>query len=242
MLVTKTSYSKRILFTYWLLAVSVLLSAGFIYRNQSSTLNNITQTPVALAVPLKSFPYAIKHWSATDVPIPQNIQRIIQNDDFVNRLYINSLTEQWANIYLAYSARPRTMLGHRPQVCYVSAGWVLDSTEKSQFITSSGKTVTSLIHYFHKPAPYDEQIVVLNFYILNGQLTCYEEGFSGIGWRTPNINGNPARYVAQIQISSVFENSVRAAAKDLTDEILKFLPAEKRLVKDSNLKNPTRVR
>jgi hypothetical protein len=72
----------------------------------------------------------------------------------------------------------------------------------------------------------NDEIVVLNFYVLNGRLTRDERGFSGVGWRRPNIDGDPARYVAQVQISSVLENSVRTVAKNLTDRILDFLPDE----------------
>jgi len=64
----------------------------------------------------------------------------------------------------------------------------------------------------------------LNFYILNGQITTDESDFSGPFGRRPNIAGDPARYVAQVQISSVLENSIRTAAKDMTDLILNFLP------------------
>lgn len=70
----------------------------------------------------------------------------------------------------------------------------------------------------------NDQKVVLNFYILNGQLTADESDFSSPFGRRPNISGDPARYVAQIQISSVLENSIREAAKDMTDVILDFLP------------------
>jgi hypothetical protein len=69
-----------------------------------------------------------------------------------------------------------------------------------------------------------EQIVVLNFYILNGRITADEKDFSGLLDRKPNIAGDPARYVAQVQISSVLENSIRTAAKDMADVILDFLP------------------
>ena len=88
----------------------------------------------------------------------------------------------------------------------------------------SGRPIPCLIHRFHKPAPQSDEIVVLNFYIINGELTCNESGFSGVGWRTPNIKGNLARYVAQVQVSSTLENSVRTAAKDMTDLILEFFP------------------
>jgi len=69
-----------------------------------------------------------------------------------------------------------------------------------------------------------EQIVVLNFYILNGRITADEKDFSGLLDRRPNIAGDPARYVAQVQISSVLENSIITAAKEMADVILDFLP------------------
>jgi len=77
----------------------------------------------------------------------------------------------------------------------------------------------------------NDQKVVLNFYILNGQFTTEENDFSGFLGRRPNIAGDPARYVAQVQISSVLENSVRTAAKDMTDLILDFLPDRNGIVK-----------
>jgi hypothetical protein len=83
-----------------------------------------------------------------------------------------------------------------------------------------------LIHRFHKPAPAYDQTVVLNFYILNGQITTDEDSFSGLFGRRPNIAGNPARYVAQVQISSVLEDSIRTTAKDITGLILDFFPDE----------------
>ncbi|MGI6125249.1 MAG: hypothetical protein ACOYIG_13935, partial [Acetivibrionales bacterium] len=43
-------------------------------------------------------------------------------------------------------------------------------------------------------------------------------------WRLPNISGNIARYVTQVQISSVLEKSVRDAAADFVDVVLKYLP------------------
>jgi hypothetical protein len=146
------------------------------------------------------------------------------NDEFLNRLYINESTNQWANIYIAYSARPRTMFGHRPQVCYIGGGWIHDSTEPSEVISNFGRAIPCLVHRFHLPAPGYEERVVLNSYIVNGQLTNDESSFSATGWRTPNIAGNAARYIAQVQISSVLEKSIRTAAQDMTELILDFFP------------------
>lgn len=206
------------------LAVTVLLLAGVVYRVAASHLKPLTESPIVLPIPLTGLPTEIGGWRGKDVPISQNIQRVAGNDDFLNRLYTNQGNNQWANIYIAYSARPRNMIGHQPQVCYVAGGWVHDNTEMAEVICAGGRKVPCLLHRFHRPAPETEEIVVLNFYVVNGQLTRDENVFTGLGWRTPNIAGDPARYVAQIQISSVLETSVRSAATDMTHLILDFFP------------------
>lgn len=218
--------SKALLWLNWLLAISALLLAGAVYRVAASRLKLVADTPVLLPVPLSAFPKEIHDWTGKDVPLPVNVQRVARADDFLSRLYINRTNNRWANVYIPYTAHPRTMLGHRPQVCYPAGGWVHDSTEPSEVISSSGREIPCLIHRFHMPAPGYEERIVLNFYILNGQLTADESGFSGVGWRTPNIDGDPARYVAQVQISSVLENSVLTAAEDMADLIVEFFPDE----------------
>lgn len=223
--------SKSSVWAIWILAILLLLCAGIAYRITAKQLKLVVDTSIKLPYPLSTFPTEVGNWSGKDVPIPYNIQRVAGNDDFLSRLYTNRLTKEWANVYIAYSARPRTMLGHKPQVCYVGNGWILESTESSKVISASGTTIPCLVHRFHKPAPDNTKVVVLNFYILNGQITSDESGFSGVGWRTPNIAGNPARYVAQVQISSVLENSIRAVAKDMADLISDFLPDREGRVK-----------
>ena len=209
----------------WFLAILLLVSAGAAYRVLSSRLKRM-QSGVSLPISLDAYPRRIGQWIGEDVPIPLNIQEVAGNDAFVNRLYKNKSNKEWVNVYIAYTAQPRTMLGHRPRVCYVAGGWIHDGTEPSQFTTRSGRELSCLIHRFHKPSPNYETTVVLNFYIINGVLTCDHRKFSSIGWRTPNIEGDPARYVAQVQISSLLENSVRASARDMTDLILNLLPSE----------------
>jgi len=215
---------KMPVFWIWILTVLLLVSSGITYRVLASRLKLVVDTPIELPVPLSVFPMQIGHWTGKDVPIPTNIQRAAGNDAFLNRLFINKSSNQWANVYIAYTAHPRTMLGHRPQICYVAGGWVHEGTELTDVTSSTGREFPCLLHRFRRPSPETEETVVLNFYIVNGQLTSDERVFSGVGWRTPNIGGNPARYVTQVQISSIFENSVRSAARDIAELILEFFP------------------
>ena len=221
-------WGKTPLWFVWILAVVLLLSTGITYRVLASHLTIVLDTPITLPVPLSSFPPEVRNWVGKDLSIPNTTKEYMEKnfaDDFVSRRYINSVTRAWADVYVVYcSSRPGGILGHRPRVCYPGHGWIHDSTEPSQYISRAGRQVPCLIHRFHKPAPSNIQIAVLNFYILNGQITTVENGFSGLLGRRPNIAGDPARYVAQVQISSVLENSIRTMAKDVTDLILDYLP------------------
>jgi hypothetical protein len=170
----------------------------------------------------------IGNWVGSDLSIPTTTKEYMEKnfaDDFLSRRYINDAINAWADVYVVYcSSQPGGILGHQPRVCYPAHGWIHDSTEQSQFTLQTGRQIPCLIHRFHKPAPAYDQTVILNFYILNGQITTEEKDFSGLLGRRPNIAGDPAQYVAEVQISSVLENSIRTAAVDLTDLILDFLP------------------
>jgi len=206
------------------LAVVLLLGAGAAYKLVALKMDMLTKAPIKLDVPLREFPIVIGDWVGRDVHIAEIILDVAAVDDFLNRMYENESSNQSANVYIAYTARPRTMLGHRPQVCYPANGWRHEGTESIQIISDSGRKFRCLLHIFQKPFPETDKIVVLNYYIVNGRLTDDESVFSGLNWRTPNIEGNPARYVAQVQISSGLENSVRRLAKDITELVLNFFP------------------
>lgn len=227
----RTVSSKVVVGWVWLLAILLLVSAGITHRVLASRLKIITETPIALPAPLSAFPMQFSGWFGKDIPISDTVQKAAGNDDYLNRLYVNKSNNQWSNVYIAYSAHPRTMLGHRPELCYVGGGWVHDSTETSEFVSLFGRRVQCLIHRFHMPSPRTDEVVVLNYYILNGRMTINERGFSGIGMRTPNIAGNIARYVVQVQISSRFEHVVRAVAEDIAEVILEYVPDENGNVK-----------
>ena len=214
----------------WGLAVILVLLSGIAYRVLASRLQLLVDTPISLSLPLSTFPVQIGNWVGKELPIPNTTKEYMERhfaDDFFNRRYINAESNTWADVYIVYcSSQPGGILGHRPRVCYPAHGWIHDGTESSQFTSQAGQQIPCLIHRFHKPSPMYDQTVVMNFYILNGQITADEKDFSGPFSRRPNISSDPARYVAQVQISSVLENSIRAAAKNMAELILDFLPDE----------------
>jgi hypothetical protein len=211
-----------------LLAVLMLVATGIAYRTAMAHTQGGAVEPVRLPVPLKQFPLRIGDWAGEDVPLVDSIAAYMRQnfaDDYVNRHYADAARQLMASVYVVYcSSKPGGILGHRPGICFVNNGWIHDVTEPSEIISSSGRPISCLIHRFHKPAPTYQEIVVLSFYVLNGQITVSESGFSNIWGRRPNISGDLARYVAQVQVSSGLEHSVRTAAAEMADTILTFLP------------------
>lgn len=209
-----------------ILAVILLVAAGFGYRAGAARLDD----PPAISPPvsLAETPVEVGGWKGQNLEIPTvTVDYMEANfaDDYVSRRYTNSSEGAWADVYVVYcSSRPGGLLGHQPMVCFPAHGWIHDETTPSEFTSRSGRRIECLIHRFHKPAPAYRRVVVLSFYILNGQITLRERDFSGLFGRRPNIHGNPARYVAQVQISSVLEHSARALACDLADSVLAILP------------------
>jgi hypothetical protein len=201
----------------------LLVASGVVYKVLAGHLGHLDSF-ISLPVPLKNIPEEIGDWRGRDVELSEAVLKVADNDDYLNRLYINESSDQWANVYVAYSGNPRTMLGHRPQVCYLSAGWQHDGTDHIKITSPSGREIPCLLHRFHRASSEAEEIVVLNFYVLNGEITDDEGTFSGVGWRLPNISGNIARYVTQVQVSSVLENSVRVAASEFADVVMDYLP------------------
>jgi hypothetical protein len=189
--------NKTLLWSHWALAILLLVLAGITYRILASQFKHVANNPISLPVPLSAFPTKIGDWVGMELPIPTTTKEYMEQnfaDDFFSRRYVNATANTWADVYVVYcSSRPGGIVGHKPQVCYPAHGWLHDSTEPSQFTSRIGQQVRCLIHRFHKPAQMYEQTVVLNFYILNGQITTEEKDFSGLLGRRPNIAGDPAR-------------------------------------------------
>jgi hypothetical protein len=229
--------------SFWLagaLAVVLLVATGVVYRVYASELKEALDKPIELPVPLSEIPMKIGDWAAEDLSIPTTTREYMETnfaDDFISRRYLNAGENIWADVYVVYCAsKPAGILGHQPRVCFPAHGWIWDETSTSEVELRSGRQIKCLIHQFHKPAPAYREVFVLSFWVLNGQITLSEREFSGIFGRRPNISGDPARYVAQVQISSTVEHSARAAAKDIADVVLTFLPTDSESPEPTSLK------
>lgn len=211
---------NKLFWLNWLAAILILVVSGYFYRVLTDKFEKQLANSVSLEVPLKNFPFAVNGWEGEDSPLPEGIIAAAGNDDHLNRIYRHREGNKSANLYVAFSGRPRNMLGHQPEICYPANGWVHVESYPLQIGLETGEELPCLVHKFDKGS--GRGIYVLNFYIINGIASNDDEGFSGLNWRTPNIDGDLANYVSQIQISSRYENSVITAAEDFGDSLLVF--------------------
>jgi len=210
------------------LAIVLLVGAGIAYRAGASRLNLIFGHPVKLPLPLGAMPMQVGAWSGKEQPLKSTTEDYMRAnfaDDYISRSYFNKDKGIWTDVYVVFcSSRPAGLLGHKPDVCLPMNGFTLDRTTRAEVVTRVGQKIPCRIQQFHKPAPNYSERSVLSFYVVNGQITLSEDEFSGFWGRRPNLSGDLARYVAQVQISASVDSSARLAAAELVDVILTFLP------------------
>ena len=153
-----------------ILGITVLVLSGATYRFAASKLEPAFANPVTLPMALGEIPMELGKWQGKDVPIPEYVQQATGNDDYLYRIFANKSTGQWVGLYVAYSGRPATMLGHRPQVCYIAEGWVYEDAKMASFVSADQKNIPCMVSRFYKPDLVRQERVVLNFYVLNGQI------------------------------------------------------------------------
>jgi len=152
--------------------------------------------------PLSELPLVIGEWKGVDVPVDPQVLKVAKNDDYVSRRYVDETKGEFVDLYIAYTARPANMLGHRPSVCYPAQGWIAADPEKVALTLSNSRRMDCLIHHFHRDDPSGENLVVLNYYVLAGESTTDWRDFWGPSWRRPNADADPTFYVAQIQVAT----------------------------------------
>ena len=180
----------------------MLLAVGQTRRWLDRLLTAGPATPVVLEQPLSSFPMQLGEWVGIDIPVDERVLKVAGNDDHISRKYAERGSKHVIDLYVAYTARPVNMLGHRPDVCYPAHGWTHVSTAEQQMELRENRELDYLIHEFAREDPLPERLLVLNYYVHQGRHTTQWTDFWGPKWRRPNVSRDPTYYVAQVQIAA----------------------------------------
>lgn len=187
----------------------LMLILGLGYRVLAARLAApMNGTPISPAA-LESLPLQIADWKGWDVPLDEDIVRATDTDAHVNRIYSRNNSLESISLYIASGVQARDLMPHRPEVCYTGAGWTLIDKRSMELNLSDDTTLPCNIMQFSRGTLNTNKIVVLDYYIVDGQY-CSDvsllrsKAWRGSGW---------VRYVAQVQIvTSISSNQIADSA------------------------------
>jgi EpsI family protein len=187
----------------------LMLILGLGYRVLAARLAApLNTTPISPAA-LESLPLQIGDWTGRDVPLDEAIVRATDTDALINRSYSRNNSFEFISLYIATGVKARDLMPHRPEVCYTGAGWTLIDKRSMELTLSDDTALPCNIMQFSRGTLNTKKIVVLDYYIVDGQY-CSDvsllrsKAWHGSGW---------VRYVAQVQIvTSISSNQIADSA------------------------------
>lgn len=183
-------------------AVILMLGARFGYGLLEA---RYTQAFHSVPIPrgsLDSLPLEMGDWRGHDEPIKESLIEVTDTDDHVSRSYQSPVNGE-IGLWIGYGGRLRDLVPHRPEICYPSNGYRLDSVTEIELKAVDGKPLPCRIMHFSRGDLQQEHIAVLNYYLVDGE---YSPDVSLLREKASRLDGSNARYVAQIQIVSSFSN------------------------------------
>jgi len=211
-------------------AGGVLLASGTGYRVLEGYLarpvDSVPMPPGTLA----RLPMRIGGWVGQNAPMSAAMIRATDTDDLISRRYSRGGGLQSVWLYVAYGVRARDLSPHRPEVCYPGAGWTLEGNRVVELGLGDGSKLPCRIFRFARAGLDARSIVVLNYYIVDGQYCADVSLLRSRLWRGPSA----IRYMAQVQItcaaSGTFSEdgairSVSTFAVESARPILMLLPS-----------------
>jgi EpsI family protein len=181
--------------TATIVGVVILLFTGGGFRALASYYSRpSTSVPIPKGT-LAKLPLIIGEWSGQDIPLDVEIVRRTDTDDLINRRYQRAGGSQAVSLYVAYGVRLRDLSPHRPEVCYPGAGWTLDENKSMELKGADGSQVPCRLLRFHKGALISDKILVLSYYIIDGQYYPDVSLLRSKAWRAYTAGS----YSAQVQ-------------------------------------------
>ncbi len=202
-----------------MVSLTLLIGLGLVHRFLAEGISFASNQVMLPKRPLSTLPMRIGEWEGENVDLDENIRRIAAEDDYINRQYSNSQLGRSVQLYVGYTGRPRSWLGHRPDLCFRAHGWEEVSQEEILVAANSGRKIPSIRYEFRLPKLDGRQgrMLVLAMYIVNGKFNSDRRSYTRYNAREPNLFGRQSAYIARVQISITRSHSRSADLRVLTD-------------------------
>ncbi len=164
---------------------------------------------------LEHFPLEIEEWTGQEVSMDKEIIRATDTDAHLNRRYSRLNGLEHISFYIACGVRARDLMPHRPEVCYTGSGWTLAHNNILELPLPDNNILPCNIMLFSGGGLGAEKVMVLYYYIVDGQYCQDVSLLRSKIWRGSGAVG----YVAQVQITTA------VPATQTTDKALKLVTA-----------------
>ncbi len=152
-----------------IVVVVLLLLSGWGYRATAERFGRAAGGVVLPKGTLGKFPDEFAGWRGKEVPLDVRIVEATDSDDLIHREYRDQSGVRRAVFYVAYGIQLRDLAPHRPEVCYPSAGWTVDKTDRLEISLEDGSVLPCQIHVFKRGGLQSDTTTVLHYYIVDGQ-------------------------------------------------------------------------
>lgn len=177
-------------------AGSLMFLFGVAYRVVAARLDTSVDSAPISPETLARFPLQIGGWKGKEVPLDEAIVRATNTDAHLNRLYVRDGGLQAVSFYIASGIQARDLMPHRPEVCYIGAGWTLTDRRFVELPLGDSASLPCNIMQFSRGVLNPQKVAVLDYYLVDGQYCADVSLLRAKVWR----GSGSIRYVAQIQI------------------------------------------
>jgi EpsI family protein len=193
----------------------LMLVFGLGYRVVAARLEAPVDTAPVSSAALARFPLQLGDWTGEEVPMEEEVARATDTDARLNRRYARRGGLEFVTFYIASGVKARDLMPHRPEVCYTGAGWTLMERRSVELPLGDSAKLPCNILQFSRGALNTQKVVVLDYYLVDGQYCADVSLLRSKAWR----GSGTVRYVAQIQIVAPVDEALRAeaAAKTVSD-------------------------
>ncbi|MBN2589431.1 MAG: EpsI family protein [Sedimentisphaerales bacterium] len=216
-------------------AIFLMFLFGLSHRILADKLLSSGEMPPINPDALASFPMEIGLWTGQEAPLDEAIIEATDTDAHISRNYVREGGLEGVAFYVAFGKKARDLMPHRPEVCYVGAGWTRGNTESLELLLEDGTKLSCTIFQFSRGSLIQNKIMILDYYIVDG-IFCSDVSLL----RSKIWKGSGAvNYTAQIQISAPISSSMdsESVKKTICDFAVKSAPLLRQLLLSFNIKD-----
>ena len=212
------------------LAIGMLILCGVGYRILAEHLARPMNSDPLPPGTLDKLPMVFSDWTGRDVPMDKAIIKATNTDALLNRSYSRRGGTEAVGLYIAYGVKARDLMPHRPEVCYPGSGWTMDSNQAVEVRLAGHRNLPCRVYRFGKNGLAAAGVIVLNFYIVDGEFAPDVSLLRSKAWR----GQGGIHYMAQVQITMSDTGSaaggrdaaetLKAFAAEVTPSICSLLP------------------